>query len=112
MKRSLEVLVGSERGAIAPPQFLRAGGQTLAVFDEGDGGAARRLASSLAEAGATPLDAEPEADPLGIRIVIRAPALKAEARKRAAALEAAADVVLGSTRPVFARRLVEALLGE
>ncbi len=84
------------------------------VFDEGDGSAANRLASCLAEAGATPLDADAdaEADHQPIRIVIRAGALKAEARKRAAALEAAADVVLGSTRPAFARRLVEALLGE
>ena len=97
---------------IAPPRVLRAGDTTLTVFDEGDGTASSRLASCLAEAGATPLDAklEIEANPEGIRIVIRAATVTAEARKRAAALESAADVVLGSARPVFARRLLETLL--
>ena len=112
MKRSLEVLVEPNKEMIVPPRVLRAGDTTLMVFDEGDGTASSRLASWLAESGATPLDAELEikANPEGIRIVIRATAVTAEARKRAAALESAADVVLGSARPAFAKRLLETLL--
>jgi len=80
------------------------------IFDEGDGSGSSRLASCMEEAGATRHDAGTEEE--AIRIVIRAPALTAQARKRAATLEAAAGVVLGSPRPVFARLLVEALLGD
>lgn len=114
MRRSLEVLVESDGDLIAPPQILRARDTTLAVFDEGDGSAAIRLASCMTEVGATQVDTGPEveANLPAIRIVIRARALTAEARKRAVALEAAADVLLGSARPAFAKRLVEALLGD
>ncbi len=114
MKRSLELLVepGGER--IVSPRVLRAGDTTLTVIDAGDGSASRRLASWLAEAGAIPLDAESqgEGNLEEIRIVIRAPTLTVDARRRAAAVEAGADVVLGSARPAFARRLVGTLLGD
>jgi len=114
LKRSLEVLVEPDGERIAPPRILRAGDTLLTIIDEGDGGASNRLAFSLAEAGATPLEAglEAEANLEGMRIVIRAPALTVDARHRAVALEAAADVVLGSARPAFARRLVQVLLGD
>jgi len=114
LKRSLEILTEPVGDPGPQPRVLRAGDTTLMVFDEGDGSSSSRLASYMTDVGARQLDAERVADPNRgpIRIAIRFPALTAEARKRAAALEAGADVVLGSARPVFARRLVEALLGD
>ncbi len=114
MKRPLELLVDSDGDRVPPPRVLRAGGTTLVVFDEADGSASSRLALWMAEAGATEVDkkTESEANLRTLRIVIRAPAQTAKARKRARALEAAADVVLGSARPAFARQLVGALLGD
>ncbi|MDH3624215.1 MAG: hypothetical protein OES69_19260 [Myxococcales bacterium] len=114
MRRSLEVLGASDGDQAPPPQALRAADTTLIIVDEGDGSASSQLVSCMEEAGATQLGAEPEAkaNPGAIRIVIRARGSTIEARKRSALLEAAADVVLGSARPAFARRLVEVLLGE
>ena len=114
MKRPLELLVDSDDDRVPPPRVLCVGGTILVVFDEADGRASGRFAAWMDEAGATELDEEieTEANPDTLRIVIRAPAPTANARKRAQALEAAADVVLGSARPAFARELVGALLGD
>lgn len=114
LKRSLEVLVELEGEPVPPPQVLRAGDTRVTVMDAGDGSASRRLASCLVDAGATPLEVERETDAHleQIRIVIRAAARTADARRRSTALEATADLILGSARPAFARRLVDGLLGD
>ena len=114
LKRSLEVLVEPDGERIAPPRVLCAGDTLLTVIDEGDGTASSRLASFLVEAGATLHDPgrAPQTNLDGLRIVIRAPALTVDGRHRAAALEAGAEVVLGSARPAFAARLVRVLLGD
>lgn len=83
------------------------GTKRVSITDTGDGMASRRFADTLVEAGAAHQDDRggPEPD---LRIVVRGTPQSPAARLRADVLEEAADVVLGATRPAFARLLVSA----
>jgi hypothetical protein len=82
--------------------MLRLGERIVSLIDTGDGAAAAVFAKALVDAGATTMDSETESQ-ADLRIVIRSAAQSPEASLRAELLEEAADLVLGSARPVFAR---------
>jgi hypothetical protein len=92
----------------AVPVLVAIGTQLVAIEDHQDGTRARRLAELLVREGGT--WAEPS-DPrrADLRIALRSTPESNEARLRAEVLEETADLVLGSVRPAFARRFVEAL---
>lgn len=106
MKRPLRV-VGQPEQTFSPKAVLvQLTTARVSVDDTGDGSAAKRFARLLTESGGALVDDTTEKDP-DLRIVIRraAQAQSSAARLRAEALEEGADVVLGSARPCFARRL-------
>jgi hypothetical protein len=104
LKRSLHIVDDSGEVAAKAPSIVSIGGQLVAVIDTGDGVAADRFVDALVGVGAARVDSVTNATP-GLRIVIRDTPASPEGRRRAEALEAAADVVLGSARPPFARHL-------
>ena len=83
------------------------GGRLISVADTGDGLSGRRFVDELVEAGAVRADSSDDAKP-DTRIVIRGTPKSPEARLRAEAVEEAADLVLGSARPAFARLFTSA----
>lgn len=78
------------------------GGRLVSVVDTGDGVASRRFVDLMLDAGARRVDASSDAN-ADMEIVIRGTPKTPEARLRAEVLEQAADLVLGSARPAFAR---------
>lgn len=108
MKRALHIL-GEPRDAVAAaPEVLRIGSRVVRIEDAHDGTRARQLAEQMVHAGAE-RSASDEADRADFRIAVRATPESNEARLRAEVLEETADLILGSARPAFARRFVEAL---
>jgi hypothetical protein len=89
------------------PRLLRIGTRLASILDTEDGTPSLRFSRMLVDAGATLLDDGIEADP-DVRIVIRGAPTSAEARRRAEALEEAADLILGAPRPAFARLFASA----
>jgi len=83
------------------------GTKRVSITDTGDGMASRRFVDTLLEAGAAHQDARSGPEP-DLRIVVRGTPQSHAARLRANLLEEAADLVLGATRPAFARLLVSA----
>lgn len=107
MKRSLKVIDEQPDPPVWVPRLLRVGDRLVSVVDTEDGTPSRRFAALLAEAGATALDRNSDANP-DLRIVIRGAPESAEARRRAALLEETADLILGAARPAFARLFASA----
>lgn len=108
MKRPLHVFDGPVTERAPAPRLVCAGNRIVSVADTGDGSAAWHFASALLAAGATPLSPDAKQPRPDHRIVIRAALASAEAWQRSEALEASADVLLGSVRPVFAALFVSA----
>jgi len=104
LKRSLRIVDDSSESRANTPSIVTIGGQLVSVVDTGDGVATSRFVDALVEAGAAGIDSSSDVTP-DLRIVIRNAPNSPEARLRAGALEGAADVVLGSARPAFARYL-------
>ena len=102
MKRSLRVVDDSSDPPIRAPWTLAIGGRRVSVADTGDGLSGRRFVDLLIDAGAALIDSAGDAK-IDMRIVIRGTPKTPEARLRAEVVEEAADVVLGSARPAFAR---------
>ena len=107
MKRSLPLVDERSEPPVAEPRRVRIAGRLISIGDTGGGRRGREFTHSLVEAGATPVDATEGVAP-DTRIVIRDASTSADARLRAEALEAAADLVLGSARPAFARLFASA----
>jgi hypothetical protein len=103
VKRSLHVVDDSDEAHPKAPAIVRIGGRFVTVVDGGDGVGADRFVDVLIEVGGARVDSVSDARPT-MRIVIRGAPTSPEARLRAEVLEEAADVVLGSARPAFARR--------
>ncbi len=102
MKRSLPIVDDSSESSTKKPSIVTIGGQLVSVVDTGDGVASDRFIDALLEAGAAGIASSGDATP-DLHIVIRETPTSPEARLRAEVLEEAADVVLGSARPSFAR---------
>ena len=102
MKRSLRIVDDSGESSTKTPSIVTIGGQLVSVVDTGDGVASDRFVDALLEVGAAGIAPSEDAPP-DLRIVIRGTPTSPEARLRAEVLEEAADVVLGSPRPAFAR---------
>ena len=107
MKRSLHVIDGSSDPPARAPSRVAIGGRLISVADTGDGLSGRRFVAGLIEAGAVRVDSSDDAE-IDTRIVVRGTPKSPEARLRAEAVEEAADVVLGSARPAFARLFTSA----
>ena len=107
MKRSLQVIDGTAEAALPPPRLLRLGGLVVSVSDTGDGVESELFAGALRSAVGDSAELDEAAAPI-LRIVIRGAPGSSEARVRAAGLEASADLVIGSFRPVLARILASA----
>ena len=104
MKHALRVLDDSGDPPPAGPLLVMLGDRLVSVVDAGGGVESRRFVAALLEAGAVPVDSPVGSKP-HTRIVIRSTPKSPEARVRALALEASANVILGSVRPVFASYL-------
>ena len=102
MKRSLHVVDDSSEPPVRAPWTLTIGGRRVSVADTGDGLSGRHFVDLLIQAGATPVDSPGDAK-IDMRIVIRGTPRTPEAHLRAEVVEEAADVLLGSARPTFAR---------
>jgi hypothetical protein len=102
LKRSLRIVDDSSESTTKTPSIVTIEGQLISVVDTGDGVASDRFADALLEAGAAGMAPSGDAPP-DLCIVIRGTPTSPEARLRAKVLEEAADVVLGSPRPAFAR---------
>ena len=104
MKRPLRVLGEPTDQTPADPVAVLLDGKVVSIADAHDGAAARKLGELFVEAGArwTKLEAAGTVD---LRIVVRSTPESAEARLRSEVLEESADLVLGSVRPAFVRRL-------
>ena len=107
MKRSLHVVDDSGDPPVRAPASLDIGGWLVSVAGTGDGVSSLRFVDELIEAGAVRVDSSADVK-LDTRIVIRGRSTSPEARLRAEATEEAADAVLGSARPVFARLFASA----
>ena len=107
MKRSLQVIEQKTDPSVWTPRLLRIGDLLVSILDTEDGTSSRRFAEMLARGGATLLEQNGDANP-DLRIVIRGAQASAEARRRAEALEEAADLILGAARPAFARLFASA----
>jgi len=102
LKRSLHIVDDSREASPKAPSTVRIRGRLVTVVDAGDGVGGDRFVDALVEVGAARVDSARDATP-AVRIVIRGAPKSPEGRLRAEALEEAADVVLGSARPAFAR---------
>jgi hypothetical protein len=102
LKRSLHVVDETGDPPVHPPRAVAIGGRLVSVVDTGDGRSALRFVDLLVDVGGAQVKLDHDAN-IDLRVVIRATARSAAARLRAEALEEAADVLLGSARPVFAR---------
>lgn len=102
MKRLLPIVDDSGASRTKKPSTVTIRGQLVSVVDTGDGVESDRFVDVLLEVGAAVVASSGDATP-DLRIVIRGTPASPEARLRAQALEEAADVVLGSPRPAFAR---------
>jgi len=109
LKRALQVLGDADDRAAVPPLHVSISGRVISVADPHDGSAAARFVSHLRGEGAVDAEQSPRAD---LQIVVRSVPQSHEARLRADAMEEAADIVLGSPRASFARRLVRAYSSE
>ena len=107
MKRSLQVVDESGDPPPAEPVRVTIGDHRVSVIDTGNGTSSLRFVEGLIEAGAIRVDSPVAAEP-ATRVVIRCTPRSAEARLRAEGIERAADLVLGSARPVFARLFASA----
>jgi len=102
LKRSLRIVDDSGDSSTKTPSLVRIRGQLVSVVDTGNGVASDRFVDALLEVGSAGIAPSGDAPP-DLRIVIRGTPASPEARLRAKVLEEAADVVLGSPRPAFAR---------
>ena len=102
MKRSLHVVHDSGEPPARAPWVVAVEGRRVSIADTGDGAPSLRLVELLVHAGAARLEPE-DGMKANMRVVIRGVPNSPEARLRAEAMEKAADVVLGSARPAFAR---------
>jgi hypothetical protein len=107
LKRSLRVVEDEGDPPAQAPRTVAIGEHVVSVTDTGDGRSVVRFVDLLLGAGAAPVDSASDAK-ADIRVVIREPAKTPETRLRAEAVEEAADVVLGSARPAFARLFASA----
>ena len=102
MKRSLHVVDDTGEPPVHPPRAVAIGDRLVSVADTGDGRSGLRFVDLLVDAGGAQVKLAHEAN-IVLRVVIRGTARSPTARLRAEALEGAADVLLGSARPAFAR---------
>ncbi len=107
MKRALRVVGDSGDPPPKAPLLVSVAGRLVSVVDTGDGVASVHFVDVLVDAGATRVDSTSDTK-RAIGIVIRGRAESPEARLRAEAVEEAADVVLGSARPAFAKHFASA----
>jgi len=82
-------------------------GRRVSIADTGDGVPSLHFVDLLVQAGAARVELEDDAK-ADMRVVIRGTPRTSRARLRAEAMEEAADVVLGSARPAFARLFASA----
>ncbi|MEM8605657.1 MAG: hypothetical protein AAGF92_01030 [Myxococcota bacterium] len=110
MKRPLDVVAGPSGSAGAgSTERVRLGDTVVSVESAASAADTQRFADLLFAAGGSRPGDEESAS---LRVVIRAPASGAAGARNQAELEANADVVLGSVRTGFAKRLAQSLLGE
>ncbi len=107
MKHSLPLIDDSGDSTPAPPSIVSIGGKLISVVDTGIGRSTSEFVATLLEAGGARVSPSDD-DQVAVRIVIRDTPRTAEARLRAEVIEANADVVLGSVRPVFGRLFASA----
>jgi hypothetical protein len=107
LKRSLSVVDDDGDPPVQAPRAVALGEQLVSVADTGDGRSADRFIDLLVDAGAARIDSASDAK-VDIRVVICEAAKTPETRLRAEAIEDAADLVLGSARPAFARLFASA----
>ena len=107
MKRSLQVVHDSGEPPVGASRTVAIEGRRVSIADTSDGGPSLRFLDLLVKAGAARV--EPEDDTkTDMRVVIRGTPQTPQARLRAEVMEEAADVVLGSARPAFARLFASA----
>jgi len=102
LKRSLRVVDETGEPPVHPPRAVAIGDRLVSVVDTGDGRSGLRFVDLLVDAGGAQIKLARDAN-IDLRVVIRGTARSAAASLRAEALEEAADVLLGSARPAFAR---------
>jgi len=107
LKRSLRVVDHSGDPPVSAPSTVNIGGRLVSVVDTGDGASGRRFTDLLVDAGATRVTRGSDANP-DMRVVILGTPQSPAATARAEVLEEAADVLLGSARPAFARHFASA----
>jgi hypothetical protein len=107
LKRSLRVVGDCEDLPVQAPQTVTIGERLVSIADTGDGRSGLQFADLLIGGGATRVDSASDAK-VDTRVVIRGTPKAPAARLRAEAVEEAADVVLGSSRPAFARLFASA----
>jgi len=102
LKHSLRVVGDSEEQPAQVPQAVAIGERLVSITDTGDGRSGLRFVDLLVDDGATRVDSPSDAK-VDMCVVIRGTPKTPAARLRAEVIEEAADVVLGSARPAFAR---------
>jgi hypothetical protein len=107
LKRSLHVVHDSGEPPTRAPWVVAVEGTRVSIADTGDGAPSLRLVDLLVHAGAARLEPE-DGMKADMHVVIRGTPNSPEARLRAEVMEKAADVVLGSARPAFARLFASA----
>jgi hypothetical protein len=107
LKRSLHVVHDSGEPPAQAPWVVAVEGTRVSIADTGDGVPSLRFVDLLVHAGAACLEPE-DGMKADMRVVIRGTPNGPEARLRAEVMEKAADVVLGSVRPAFARLFTSA----
>jgi hypothetical protein len=107
LKRSLHVVDDTGEPPVHPPRAVAIGDRLVSVVDTGDGRSGLRFVDLLVDAGGAQVKLAHDAN-IDLRVVIRGTVRSPAARLRAEALEGPADVLLGSTRPAFARLFASA----
>ncbi len=107
MKRPLHIVGNSTDPVVHAPRAVSIGERLISIAGTGDERSVLQFVGLLVDGGAAPVDLANDAR-VDTRIVIRGTPNTASAHLRAEALEAAADVVLGSARPAFARLFTSA----
>jgi len=102
LKRSLRVVDNPEGLPVQAPQAVTIGERLISIADTGDGRSSLQFVKLLVDGGAARVDSASDAK-VDMRVIIRGTPKSHEARLRAEAVEEAADLVLGSARPAFAR---------
>jgi hypothetical protein len=107
LKRSLHVVHDSGEPPVRASWTVAIEGRRVSIADTGDGVPSLRFVNLVVEAGAARVESEDDTK-ADMRVVIRGTPRTPEARLRAEVMEEAADVVLGSARPAFARLFASA----